>query len=97
MRPNTTATITNLTLTSANTGYSFAVPALCRGFSVQCRTAADVRFGKAKVDVESGGSPFITIKSGTVFNSPEAFASANETYWFGSSSAGVVLEILSWT
>lgn len=91
-----TPTLTTLTLTASGTGYSFTMPAGAYAFSIQARTAVDVLMGLNKADVESGGSPYITIKSGTVFNSPEMFRSMATTLWFSAGSNSIVLEILTW-
>lgn len=95
-RPNTTLTFTNLTLTTSGTGYSFTVPADCKAFSFQARTAVDLKVGKTQASVESGGTGYVTIKSGTVWNSPERFANVAEVYWFSAGSNSIVVEIVTW-
>jgi hypothetical protein len=93
----TTLTVTNLTLTTANTGYSWTPAGSVIGFSIQARTAVDVKVGATQASVESGGSSFATIKSGSVMNSPQDFGSkGTAVLWFSAGSSSIVLEIVSW-
>lgn len=100
-----TPTPYNLTLASADTQYSQALPANCRYFSVQCRTGYDVRIAFVTGKVATSTAPFFTIKAGAGYNSPENFDGANSlqgeasalTLYAASAQAGVVLEILCWT
>ena len=96
MKPNAAPTVSILSLTNSGTGYSWTIPAACRAFSVQARTAVDVLMGTAQADVQAGGTNYITIKSGTVFNSPQDFASLGSTLWFSAGSNTITLEILTW-
>lgn len=97
LRIPTTLTVTNLTLTTANTGYSWTPGGTVVGFSIQARTAVDVKVGATQASVQSGGSSFATIKSGSVMNSPQDFASKGTvSFWFSAGTDGIVLEILSW-
>jgi hypothetical protein len=96
LRPNTTLTITELTLTTANTGYSYAFGGNVKAFSIQARTAVDIKIGETAASVQAGGSNYLTLKSGTVFNSPERFASSAETLYFSAGTDGIKLEIATW-
>ena len=93
----TTFTVTNLTLTTANQGYAWTPDGNVKGFSIQARTAVDVKIGATEASVEGGGSSFVTIKSGSVMNSPQDFASKGTvSFWFSAGTDGIVLEIVSW-
>ena len=97
LRTPTTLTVTNLTLTTANQGYSWTPGGSVVGFSIQARTAVDVKLGATEASVEVGGSSFATIKSGSVMNSPQDFASKGTvSFWFSAGTDGIVLEIVSW-
>lgn len=62
--------IINATLTSADTEYSRQLPPGTKNFSLQCRTAFDVRFAFATGRVATPTAPYMTVKSGTWYNSP---------------------------
>lgn len=89
----------NLTLTSADTEYSTSLPAGCAHFSFQCRTAFDVRFAFVTGKVAGSTAPYLTLKSGNAFSSPEKLSlkPGFETIYFASSQAGVVVEVVPWT
>lgn len=85
--------VLNLTLISANTEYSITLPSWTKAFTVQCRTAYDLRMATVTGKVATSISPYFTIKSGyAYFDSP----TANSTLYFASSEAGVVVEIMAW-
>jgi hypothetical protein len=90
--------IQNVTLTNANTEYSVALPAGSKSYSVQCRTAYDVRFSDVIGKVAAPADPFVTIKSGSSYNSPPHtdLNDALLTLYFASAQAGVVVEVVSY-
>lgn len=91
--------IYNVTLTSADTEYSQALSADMRYFSVQCRTAFDVRYAFVTGKVATPTAPYATIKSGNWYNSPEKLQLDidGETIYLASAEAGVIVEIVAWT
>lgn len=63
--------IFNVPLTSADTEYKQAVSINTKHFSIQCRTAFDVRYAFTTGKVASPTAPYATIKSGIWYNTPE--------------------------
>lgn len=93
-----TPTIYNVTLTAANTEYSQALPANCRGFEFQARTAFDIRFAFVTGKVAAPTAPYMTLKSGSSYSSyPVAQAASPSTLYLASGTAGIVVEILAWS
>ena len=87
----------NTTLTTADTQYSRSMPAGCRRFEFQCRTSSDVRFAFETGKVATPTAPYMTLKAGTAYDSgPVNQGGAPSTLFLASSTAGVVVEILSW-
>lgn len=86
----------NKTLTDANTEYSQALSLSCRHFTMQCRTAVDVRFAFETGKVATPTAPYATMKSGSVYSSPEKFEVpvGGLTVYLASGSAGVIVEII---
>jgi hypothetical protein len=68
--------ILNVTLTSADTEYSQALPIGTKYFSIQCRTAFAIRYAFATGRVATPTAPYATVKSGNWYNSPEKFGAA---------------------
>lgn len=89
----------NVTLTSANTEYSQVLPADCRRWSMQCRTAYDVRFAFVTGKVAGSTAPFLTMKSGGNFDDQPLPGESvgTQTVYLASAQAGVVVEILCWS
>ena len=81
----------NVTLVAANTEYAQSLTGVKR-LTIQCRTAYDVRWAYVGGKVAGSTSPYMTIKSGTVFQ--EDALAIRKTLFFASSKAGVVVEIL---
>ncbi len=93
-----TPTPYNVTCTVADTEYSQALPANCRGFEFQARTEAAVRFAFATGKVAGSVAPFLTLKAGDYYSSPPvAQAASPSTLYVASPTAGTVVEILAWT
>ena len=94
----TTPTIYNVTLTDADTQYSQALPSNARFFEFQCLTAFDVRFAFETGKVATPTTPYLTLKSGGYYYSPEVNQGASpSTLYLASSEAAVVVQILAWT
>ena len=100
-----TPVIYNLTLTSADTEYSQALPTGTKYASIQCRTAYDMRFAfeTTTADVGASTAPYATIKAGQSYSLPEKAGfswntdeSAVATIYLASSEAGVIAEIVVW-
>lgn len=89
--------IYNLTLSSADTEYSQALPEVGRisKLLIQCRTAFDVRLAFVTGKVAGPTAPYMTIKSGTAYYDNDVIMSGS-TLFLASSEAGVVAEILVW-
>ena len=96
--PTATPTTYNVTLTVADTEYSQALPANCRGFEFQARTEAVVRYAFATGKVAAPTAPYHTLKAGDYYYSPQLNqAAAPSTLYVASPDAGTVVEILAWT
>jgi len=61
----------NLTLTDADTEYSQVLSKGTKYFSLQCRTAFDMRVAFRTGFVATPTAPYATIKTGQVYNGPE--------------------------
>ena len=89
----------NVTLVSADQEYSHVLSGDCKFFSLQCRTAFDVRFAFETGKVAGPTAPYSTLKSGGSYNSPEdwgSYSAYSSTIYLASSQAGVVVEVLEW-
>lgn len=91
-----TPTIYNVTLTDANTEYPQALPAGCKYFSFQNRSAQATRYAFETGKVASPTAPYGTVKSGSAYNSPEKLC-ASLTLYLASGNAGDVIEITAWS
>ena len=80
-------TTTAITL---STGGSHVLPARTGQFSVQCRTAADIKLNSNSTFT----THYVTIKSGTSYNSPVALF-ADQTLYFSGTDA-LVVEVITW-
>lgn len=100
MSETLTPSIQSVECTGANTQVSITLPANCKGFSIQARTAADVRFsfvtGKVASPTEGG---YMTLKSGQSWNSPDKMAinSSNSIIYFASATDHTFVEVLAWS
>ena len=88
--------ILNVTLTIANTEYSQLLPAGTQKFTVQARTAFDVRYAWVTGKVAGPAAPYNTLKSGTDLKEDSLFLE-DKTLYLASTNAGTVVEILVWT
>lgn len=93
----TSSAVYNVTLTLADTEYSQVIPANCRAFSFQCRTAFNVRYQYVSGRVAGPVAPYMTMKSGGAVNEgPINLGGSLLTLYLASSEAGVVVEITAW-
>lgn len=92
-----TPTVYNLTLTSANTEYSQALPDGCKYFSVQNRSDNDMRLAFVTGKVATPTAPYVTIKAGSAYNSPEKLCVGSATIYAASGTAGDVAEIIAYS
>ncbi len=94
-----TPAVSNLTLTVADTEYSVALPAGCKYFTFQCRTAADIRFAFVTGKVAAPAAPWMTLKSGQTFNSPEKLTMipAVASIFFAGDAGGEIVEFIAWS
>lgn len=93
--------ILNLTMTSADTEYSQALPLNCKYVSIQTRdgTAARIAFVTGKVAAST--APFFTIRANSAYNVPESInpcltPGTALTVYAACASASKILEIVCW-
>lgn len=96
--PNTaTPTAYNVTLTNANTEYSQALPANCRGFEFQAQGDVAIRFAFVTGKVATPTAPYLDLKAGDYyFSYPINQGASPSTLYFASGTAATVVEILAW-
>jgi uncharacterized surface anchored protein len=88
-----TPTIINKTLTTQNTEYDQALPERTKRFTLQARTAVDV---KLAFEDSASGTTYITVKSGSSY-SEEGLDLSSKTLRLQCASDGIVVEIIAWT
>ena len=86
---NTVATITNETLLLANTEYSFALPANCKGFVFKPKTI--VRLSLAY----TSGGPFFDCGLGSGFIDNNKYAS--QSIYLKSNIANTIIDLITYT
>ena len=92
----TTPTIYNVTMASADTEYSQALPANTKKFTVQCQGNYDVRFAFETGKVATPTAPYAIIKAGMNYYE-DNLNLTTKTLYFGCGTAAQVLEIVCWT
>lgn len=93
----TPGTALNQTCTVADTEYPIALPDGCQHFSIQCRTNDTVRFAFVTGKVAGPSAPYLTLKPGQTYTSPEKMSlPASKSIYVASSVAGVVVEVIPW-
>ena len=85
----------NVTLTVADSQYTQDLPDATKRFTVQCRTANDVRFAFVTGKVAGPVAPYETLKSNQSYYEDNLFIE-DTTIYLASSIAGVVVEIIIW-
>ena len=88
----------NITMTLVDTEYSQIMPANCRRFEFQCRTAQIVRFAFVVGKVAGPAIPYMTLKSGASYDSGQIdqAAAPSTLYVACSGAAAQIIEILAW-
>lgn len=89
--PLTKPKIGNVTLTLADTEYSYALSSNCRRFLIRCRSSQAIKFAFEDGD---SGTNYLTLLSGEQYS--EDNIAGNLMLYFQSSPGGVVVEILEW-
>lgn len=89
---STTSAIYNVTMTTANTEYSQALPSQTKKFTVKCRGKYDV---KLAFTAEASGTTYITIPSGLCYWD-DLIRDAVLTLYFQCATAAQVVEIVAW-
>jgi hypothetical protein len=93
--PHTVATY-NVTLTSADTEYSQALPSGCRALAFRCRSAHVLRFAWETGKVATPTAPYQTLKAGGEYWKDNINA-AGLTLYLASDTAEVSVEIEVWS
>lgn len=89
----TVGTVENLTVAVADVEQSHALPANTKCFAIQTRGSGKLKLGFSSG--QSSTSPW-TIYAGGYYASP-AINSASTSIYFQSPTAGLVLEVISWS
>jgi len=83
----------NVTLALADTEYSQALPSFTKRFSLQCRTATDIKLAFSE---GQSGTNYYTVKANTECDSGELFLTEARTLYMQAPVGGVVAEIICW-
>ena len=86
----------NVTLTTANTEYSQALPANCRKVVFRCRTAFDVRYAWVTGKVATPTAPYQTLRASAEY-AIDGIKLAAGTVYLASATAAVVVEMEAWS
>jgi hypothetical protein len=87
-----TATIENVTITTANTEQSHTFPTGTMKFLLRPRGNGKIKLSH---DIGNSGSTYLTVSPGAVYESPD-FKPLPKTIYFQSPTAGLVVEMESW-
>jgi len=85
-----------VSLASADTEYSQALPSNTKAIEFQCRTSDEIRFAYETGKVATPTDPYITLKAGMTYYK-ESLDLDGKTIYFASSSAGTEVELIAWT
>ncbi len=88
-------TIANVTITTANSEQSYALPLASKGFEMRVRGGASLL--QVAYNAGDSGTLYQEIPRGTTYSQTGLNPSLSYTLYFQSSVGGVVVEILSWT
>ena len=86
----------NVTLTSANTEYSQALPANTRRLCFRCRTGAVCRYAWVTGKVAAPTANYQTLQAGAEYGI-DGLKLAASTLYLASATAGVIIELEVWT
>lgn len=87
-----TKTPYNITLTSANTEYSQALPDGTRSLKFNCRTANAVRYAFESGKVAAPTAPYLTLKRNGKYRSDKNDLTS-KTVYFAAGVAGLIVEM----
>jgi hypothetical protein len=89
--------VINKSLAASDTEYSVDLTGV-RHFTMQCRTAADVRFAFETGKVAASTAPYSTMKSGSSFDSPAPFSGTkfSGSVYLANAAGSVVVELVLW-
>lgn len=89
---------TNKSITSAYTEYSHTFQRNVKKFTIQCRSANDVRlaFEDTDVQVTAPSGAYFTLKSGTKYESPDGVNHSGLTVYIAAATGSLVVEISEW-
>ena len=90
-----TPNLYNVSLVTADTEYTQALPANTVRLKFQNRVAADIRYAWAAGKVATPTAPYYTLKSGGVFNGEHVGLPA-QTLYLGAAATGNIVEIEAW-
>jgi len=94
--PATTPAIYNVTMTSADTEYSQALPSNCLGFMVQTQDGTAFRLAYVTGKVATPTAPYLTVAASSVYYET-AIKLATGTLYFACASSGKIVEIVAWS
>ena len=89
----TTPVIYNVTMTTANTEYSQALPSNTKKLLVKCRGAYDI---KVALTTGESGTNYITVPAGSAL-CETLIVAASLTLYFQCATAAQVAEIIAWS
>lgn len=92
----TTVTEYNVTLTSADTQYSQALPANTRRLCFRCRSGVAIRYAWGAGKVATPTAPYQTLQAGADY-AIDGVLLASGTLYFASGTAGAVVEMEAWS
>jgi len=89
-------TVANLTLASGDTEYEHALGPRTSRVSFQCRTGVECRFAFETGKVATPTAPYMSLKAGQAFNENGLESASGDIIYFASSTAGAVIEIMTY-
>lgn len=87
----------NVTLTLVDTEYSQALPSNCKGVEIWSRGGYEIRFAFTTGKVATPTAPYFTLKSDESYSSPPGLNLSSKTIYFGTDTAGDVIELITWS
>lgn len=93
----TTPTLDGVTLESADTEYTRDLPNNVKSIMFRTRDDADIRYAYESGKVATGAVPYVTLRSGEVYNVERINLAAGAALYFASDTPGVYVEIEAWS
>lgn len=87
----------NITLTLVDTEYSQALPANCKGIEFWSRNGYAFRFAFTTGKVATPTEPYFVVPVNSGYSSPPNLNLSSKTLYFGTDSAGDVIELICWS